>query len=170
MFLELIAAFAASFAAAGLVMLLNLMTVGRLPKWLMPAAAGAALFGYAVWSEYSWYDRVAGELPRGVDVTFVNEARVMWKPWTFAAPYVNRFVALDTLSIRTNAAVPHQRVMDVYFYGRWSRRTGIEIVVDCAAGAVAPLPSATLDDNGAATDAAWAPPLDGDSTLEVACA
>ncbi|MEM1429057.1 MAG: hypothetical protein AAGG09_06340 [Pseudomonadota bacterium] len=170
MFLELIAAFAAAFAAAGIMMVVNMTTGGRLPKWAMPVAAGAALLGYAIWSEYSWYDRVAGELPEGVDVTFVSEHSAPWKPWTYLVPYVNRFAALDTLSIRTNDAVPHQRVSDVYFYGRWSRRVGLEVVVDCSEGLIAPLPSATLNESGAATDAAWARPADGDRTVEAACA
>lgn len=169
MFLELIAAFAAAFAAAGVVLILNLVTGGRLPRWAMPMAAGGALIGYAIWSEYSWFDRMAGELPAGVEVTFTNEAQAIWRPWTFAAPFVNRFVALDTASIRTNAAVSHQRIADMYFYGRWSPRTGIEVVIDCREGVLAPLPSAELDANGEATRAAWVTPLPGDTTLEAAC-
>ncbi len=169
MFIELIAAFAAAFAAAGVIMLVNMMTGGRLPKWSMPAAAGAALLGYAVWSEYSWFDRVASELPDGVSVTFSNQASAIWKPWTFLVPYVDRFVAVDALSIRTNDAVPHQRLIDVYFYGRWSRRTGVEVIVDCTEGVMAPLPSAELDESGAAVRAAWVSPVEGDSTVEAAC-
>jgi len=170
MFLELIAAFAAAFAAAGVAILVNFLTGGRLPKWVTPVAAGAALMGYAVWSEYSWYERTAGILPEGVDVTFVNVSRAAYKPWTYAVPYVNRFAALDTLSVRTNEAVPHQRIADLYFYGRWSRRVGLEVVVDCSDGLLAPLASATLNETGEATDAAWARPAEGDRTVEAACA
>jgi hypothetical protein len=57
MFLELIAAFAAAFVAAGIVLAVNMATGGRLPRWAMPVAAGAAMLGYAVWSEYSWFAR-----------------------------------------------------------------------------------------------------------------
>ena len=170
MFLELIAAFAAAFAAAGVAMLVNVLTGGRLPKWAMPVAAGAALLGFAIWSEYSWYDRTAGALPEGVDVTFANVSTVAWKPWTHAVPYVNRFVALDTLSIRKNEAVPHQRLADIYFYERWAPRVALEMVVDCSEDRVAPLASATLSDSGEATDAAWARPAEGDRTVEAACA
>jgi len=169
MFLELIAAFAAAFAAAGLVLGLNLLTGGRLPRWAMPLAAGAALLGYAIWSEYSWFGRVAGSLPEGVEVTFTNHAEAIWRPWTFAAPFVDRFVALDTTSIRTNPEVSHQRVADLYFFGRWAARRGVEVVIDCREGVVAPLPSAELDAAGEATRAAWVSPLPGDTTLEKAC-
>lgn len=170
MYIELIAAIASAFAAAGLVLVVNRATGGRLPGWSMPAAAGAALLGYAIWSEYSWFDRVASELPDGVDVTFSNQASAVWKPWTFVVPYVDRFVAVDGLSIRTNDAVPHQRLVDVYFYGRWSRRTGVEVIVDCTERVMAPLPSAELDATGAAVRAAWVSPVEGDTTVESACA
>jgi hypothetical protein len=112
---------------------------------------------------------VSGALPQGVEVTYTNQAQAVWRPWTFVAPFVDRFAALDTTSIRTNAAVPHQRLADLYFYGRWARRRGVEIVIDCRAGVVAPLPSAELDAAGQAVRAAWATPLPDDSTLELAC-
>ena len=169
MFLELIAAFAAAFAAAGIMLGLNMLTGGRLPKWSLPVAAGAAMLGYAVWSEYTWFARTAGDLPEGVEVTFANESRAAWRPWTYAAPMVNRFIAADTGSIRTNAAVPDQRILDLYFFGRWSPRNLVEVVVDCETGRLAPLVSAELDASGAATEAAWATPPRGDTTLEMAC-
>ena len=40
MFWELIATLMAGFAAAGVVLLLNKILRGRLPKWAMPIAAG----------------------------------------------------------------------------------------------------------------------------------
>lgn len=170
MFLELIAAFASAFAAAGVVMVINVATKGRLlPKWATPVAAGAAMLAYGIWSEYSWYSRASHELPEGVYVTFANENSSMWKPWTYVLPYVDRFVAVDTLSIRTNAEVPHQRLADAYFYGRWSPRRGLTLVVDCAEQKIAPLPSATLGETGEVIDAAWTRPVDGDTTVEAAC-
>lgn len=170
MFFELIAAFFSAFAAAGLVLVVNLISGGRLPKWAMPVAAGAALLGYAIWSEYSWFDRTTAELPEGVEVTFTHQSRAFWRPWTLAAPFTDRFIALDTASIRTNDAVPHQRIADLYFFGRWSPRRGLEVVVDCREGRFAPLPSAELSETGEATDAAWATPAPGDTTLDTACA
>ncbi|MEL6207943.1 MAG: hypothetical protein AAFR47_21935 [Pseudomonadota bacterium] len=169
MFFELIAAIAAAFAGAGLVLLLNMLTRGALPKWAMPVAAGAAMLGYAVWSEYTWYARTAGDLPAGVEVTTANEVTAFWRPWTYMAPLVDRFAALDTASIQTNDAVPDQRIADLYFFGRWSPQRALPVVIDCSRGLVAPLPSATLDEAGAATDAAWGAPADGDATLDLAC-
>jgi hypothetical protein len=58
----------------------------------------------------------------------------------------------------------------MYFYGRWSPRRGVEMVIDCREGVMAPLPSAELDEAGVAGRAAWVAPLPGDDTLETACA
>ena len=60
MFWELIAVFVAGFAGAGAVMLLNRVTGGRLPRWLMPLGAGAAMLVATISSEYGWYGRDQG--------------------------------------------------------------------------------------------------------------
>ncbi|MEP0154063.1 MAG: hypothetical protein ABJE81_05245, partial [Pseudophaeobacter sp.] len=57
MFLELIAVIFAGIAVAGVVMLVNNVTGARLPRWLAPVAAGLAMIGVTVTSEYSWYSR-----------------------------------------------------------------------------------------------------------------
>ena len=78
MFLELIATFAAGAGAAGLVLVLNLMTGGRLPRWAMPVAAGLAMLGVAISNEASWGARTAQGLPEGLVVVdeWVVELRV----------------------------------------------------------------------------------------------
>lgn len=73
MFLELIATFIAGFAAAGVMMLVNRMSGGRLPRWLVPVVAGLAMIGTTIASEYNWFDRTRGTLPNGFEVvTFVE--------------------------------------------------------------------------------------------------
>jgi hypothetical protein len=170
MFFELIAAFCAAVAGAGLALIANWLSGGRLPRWAMPVAAGAAMLGYAVWSEYSWYERTRASLPEGFEVAAVNEVRAMWRPWTYAAPIVDRFAALDTAAVRRNEAVPDQRLTEMYFFGRWSPRRSVAVVVDCAGGRVAPLPTAELDASGAVSAAAWDELSDGDAALRAICA
>ena len=68
MFLELIATFFAGVGAAGLVLLINMITRGRLPKWSMPVAAGLAMIALTVSNEYTWGTRTAEGLPTGVEV------------------------------------------------------------------------------------------------------
>ena len=170
MFLELIAAFAAAFAAGGLVLGINLLTGGRLPRWAMPVAAGAALLGYAVWSEYTWFDRTVATLPEGVEVGTVNRAQALWRPWTLVAPFVDRFAAIDTTSIRSNDAAPDMRIADVYFFGRWSPRRRLDVVFDCAHARMAPLPSVTFAEDGTVRQAAWETVGEDDDALDKACA
>ena len=43
MFFELVATFAAGISAAGLALIANHLTGGRLPRWFLPLAAGGAM-------------------------------------------------------------------------------------------------------------------------------
>lgn len=135
MFLELIAVFIAGFAAAGLVMLLNRLTGNRLPKWLTPVLAGAAMLLATISSEYSWFDRTRTGLPEGLEVIQIAESRAAYRPWTYLAPFVNRFIALDTSTIQTNAAQTNRKIAELYFYGRWTPVQSAQVMIDCASGA-----------------------------------
>ena len=55
MFLELLAVIIAGFAGAGVMMLVAKLAGNRLPRWLVPVAAGAAMLGTTISSEYSWF-------------------------------------------------------------------------------------------------------------------
>ena len=66
MFVELIATIFAGIACAGIAMLLNRLTGRRLPKWIIPIAAGAGMLGMTVSNEYTWYSRTAETLPEGL--------------------------------------------------------------------------------------------------------
>ncbi|MYF88370.1 MAG: hypothetical protein F4186_02705, partial [Boseongicola sp. SB0676_bin_33] len=86
MLLELMAAFAAGLGAAGLVLMANFMTGGRLPRWSMPVAAGGAMIGMAISSEMTWAARTADGLPEGVAVAETVSASVWYRPWTYVWP------------------------------------------------------------------------------------
>ncbi len=68
MFLELIATIFAGIACAGVAMLLNLATGRRLPRWILPIAAGAGMIAMTISNEYTWFDRTAERLPDGVEI------------------------------------------------------------------------------------------------------
>jgi hypothetical protein len=156
MFLELIAVIFAGIAAAGVVMLLGLITGGRLPKWLAPVAAGVAMLGVTVSNEYTWFGRTSAQLPGGVVVIETVEERTFYRPWTYVVPYVRRFVALDEASLRRNPQVQDQRMADLYLFGRWAAVHRMPVLVDCAAGRLAQLADgASFGVDGTVTDAAW---------------
>ena len=131
MFFELIAVFVAGFAGAGAFMLLNRILGGRLPRWLVPVAAGAAMIATTISSEYGWYGRTAEALPEGFTVASVHKARAFYRPWTYAAPMVDRFIAVDHGARRANAETEGLYIADLYFFARWQPVQSVEMMVDC---------------------------------------
>ncbi len=131
MFMELLASFAAGIGAAGLVLLLNLITGGRLPKWAMPVGAGLAMIGFAIWSEYSWAERTISALPDGVEVIETVEESRFWKPWTYFEPQTTRVLAADIAGIRENDSVQGARLVDLYLFERWQAPGKVMELVRC---------------------------------------
>lgn len=156
MFLELIATFVVGFGAAGAVLILNRITGRRLPRVLLPIAAGGAMIAFTIWSEYNWYPRTVSQLPEGVVVISAHENTAMYRPWTYVAPYVDRFSAIDTVRIRRNPKIPDQVIAPVLFMGRWAPGSEIPVLVDCAESRRADLADGIeFDEDGAVTGADW---------------
>ncbi|SHK55700.1 hypothetical protein SAMN05444000_1395 [Shimia gijangensis] len=170
MFLELIATLFAGVAAAGVVLLLNKVLKGRLPKWFMPVAAGAAMLVATISSEYGWYPRTKNTLPEGMEIVQSVDSKALYRPWTYLRPFTERFVAVDTVSINTHDAQPDMRLADVYFFGRWSPVNKLAVLTDCANGRRAALIDAvTFHDDGTVTGADWVEPESGDPILTSIC-
>ncbi|MFY0680157.1 MAG: hypothetical protein JXR13_06235 [Thalassovita sp.] len=170
MFLELIATFIAGIAAAGLMMLLNKGLGGRLPRWLVPVAAGAAMIAATISNEYSWFGRTSAALPPEVQIAQTVESQTFYRPWTYVSPFVERFMAVDTTSRRTNANVPDQHMVDLLFFGRWSAVQVLPVLVDCATLLQAPLDDSTVfDDDGAVRSANWAPLAKDHGVVRIVC-
>ena len=134
MFLELLATFVAGIAGAGLMLLLNRLLGGRLPRWMIPVAAGTAMLGMAISSEYGWYARTAQAMPPQFEVAETVVSKAVWRPWTYLAPFVERFVVVDRNSVISNAQRPEERMAMLVFYGRWSPVKQLQLQVNCATG------------------------------------
>ena len=170
MFLELIATVFAGLAVAGVVMLLNTATGRRLPKWVVPVAAGLGMIGTTIANEYSWYGRTSANLPEGMEIAQTVENQSFYRPWTYARPYVERFVAVDAASLRENPALPGQRMVDVYTFGRWSPVNKLPILLDCSEGRRASLvDGAEFGADGQVTNAAWVSVPADDPLLQTGC-
>ncbi len=171
MFIELIATIFAGIACAG-VMLLLTRTVGRrLPKWLVPVAAGAGMLVMIISNEYTWFSRTVEQLPDGIDVAMTVEEQSWLRPWTQVWPYTKRFVAVDTGTARTNENLPGQRIADLYFFGRWSPVNQTPMLFDCAVAQSALLiDGATFATDGSITDADWQTMPVDDPILKMVCA
>ncbi|ABV95291.1 hypothetical protein Dshi_3558 [Dinoroseobacter shibae DFL 12 = DSM 16493] len=170
MFLELIATFAIGFLAAGLVLLANLLTGRRLSRAFVPLAAGAAMIGFTIWSEYSWYPRTKAQLPEGVLIVSTNESQALYRPWTYAAPFVDKFAAVDLARVLRNEKLPDQILVPMLFMGRWAPGAEIPVVVDCGGSRRAKLADDTeFDDKGAVLNADWVSVEADDPLLEAVC-
>ncbi|MBO9479729.1 hypothetical protein J7382_19475 [Shimia sp. R11_0] len=170
MFIELLGVIFAGVAGAGLMMVILRVTGNRLPRWLTPVAAGAAMIAATISSEYSWYSRTTATLPEGLEVVETVETSAAWRPWTYLAPLTERFVALDIASLQTNSAQPDMRLAQVYFYGRWSPLHRLNVAADCAKGQRAALVDAiTFEADGTIAGAQWVSPDADDALLTALC-
>lgn len=171
MWIELVAAVALGAAAAGVVMLLNRLVGGRLPRWATPAATGLAMIGYAVQSEYAWYPRTVAGLPEGVEVLTAVESDALWKPWTYAAPQVLRFAAVDAAGARTNPAAPGMVLAEVYVFERFAPTARAPVLVDCAERRQADVADGVpFDADGVPRPERWSPLPEGAPLLAALCA
>lgn len=166
MFFELVATFAAGIAAAGLALIAGHLTRGRLPRWLTPVAAGVAMLGYAVWSEYTWADRTLDGLPDGVEVLRTVEETRFWKPWTYVVPQTTRIMVLDRNGIQTREDTQGILLADVYLFARWTPPAKRPQLVDCADGERADVSTAALADPDKAK---WKSMEGNDPLMEALC-
>lgn len=166
MFLELIAMIVAGIGAAGLVLLLNRGTGGRLPRWLAPVAAGAAMLAATIWSEYDWASRTVAGLPEGLTVVETVEESDWYRPWTYVAPVTTRFAALNAAGVQTRPDAPGVKLVEAYFFGRWRPVDRAALLIRCAPAAQAPVTEAALADPASA---AWRPASAGDPLVAAAC-
>lgn len=170
MFFEVIATLIAGVAGAGAVMLVNKITGGRLPKWVMPMAAAAAMVAITINNEYGWFSRTIASYPAELEVVDRTENRTWFRPWTYAKPYVERFVAVDQGSIATHPDHEGLRMADVYLVGRWAPVHRVPILVDCEGGRRAALTDDIgFDPDGTVTGVIWDPTPNGDAIVATLC-
>lgn len=154
--IELIAAFVAAVACAGVAMLARKLSRGRLPKWITPAAAGAGMIGFAVWSEYDWYDRLASDLPEGVAVVWKDDSPSPLRPWTMLFPLTTSFTAMDTRRLAPHPDNGSLVLAPIFAFARWQGVKEGFMVVDCAARRTALLTEGVrIDETGSLTGANW---------------
>lgn len=170
MFVELIATFVAGLAGAGLVMLINRVTGGRLPRWLTPVAAGAAMIATTIANEYSWFPRTRDTLPAGFVVAQTVESQAFYRPWTYVWPYVERFAAVDEAGVRTHPDQIGMRLAELYFFGRWSPVNKMPVAVDCVGKRRAALTDdVTFEDGGSIAGIDWVNATEADPVVSSVC-
>ncbi|WP_428646012.1 hypothetical protein [Roseibium sp.] len=170
MFWELIATLVAGVAAAGLVMLVNRIAGGRLPRWFAPVAAGAVMIATTIFNEYDWYARTSGALPETLVVAQTVEGRAIYRPWTYLWPIVERFAAVDMASARQHPGQPGLKLVDVYFFGRWSPASDVSVLADCPGLRRAVLAEGvSFESDGQIKGVEWVKVADGDPLVGTIC-
>lgn len=170
MLFDLIAAICAGVALAGVAMTLRTLSRGSLPRWLVPAMAGAGMLAYAIWSEYSWFDRTTATLPAGVAVISAPAETMFYRPWSYVRPLHLRFLAVDVARMAPARGNPAIRRVGVLMMARWKPPVQVAVAVDCAGGRLADLTrGAALAADGTLTGTDWQKARADDELMEVAC-
>lgn len=144
--------------------------VGRDVRWLIPASAGAAMLGFTMWNDYTWFSRTAGALPDSFVVTSRVESSQAIQPWTLVAPMVSRFAAVDPTTARRHPAHPAMAMVDLFLLERYAPTRVSTQMVDCAAGRRADVPAtADFDDDGLPVGLAWLALGEGDPLIAAVC-
>ncbi|MDO4427201.1 MAG: hypothetical protein Q4B88_03640 [Moraxella sp.] len=128
---EFIAVFAAGFAAAGIALSLRLI-IKRLPRWIVPVFAGLGMLGFAVYSEYHWFEHTASRLPAGTVVVATVPHTAFYKPWSYVRPQILQFVALDKNSVKPLDTQKKQVML--YFFERRMKAHPWAVIIDCQTG------------------------------------
>lgn len=170
MFLELIATFAIGFAVAGVILLVNRLSGSRLPGWFLPVGAGIGMLCFIIFNEYTWFQRTSAALPTGIEVAYTVEEKAAYRPWTYLWPYVDRFIAVDGISLKRNEKFPDQRIVDLLIYGRWAPVNRVRAVFDCTAGRRADLTEGVeFAEDGSLKNAYWHKTGLKDPVTQAAC-
>lgn len=170
MVMDLLATFAAGAGLAGVALMLRRLGGKRMPKWIVPAGAGAGMLLFSIWNEYSWNDRVIGVLPSEVVIVSSPEDRVAYRPWTYLFPVSTRFMAVDRTVMVRSADNPAIRRADVVVVQRWHNTQRVPFAFDCAGGRRAGLEGgAELAPDGSLTGTQWVPVGEADELLRAAC-
>lgn len=98
---HLIAAIFAGLGAAGVGLILRLLSGKRLPRWIVPALGGLGIIGYQIHYEYTWYDYKQAQLPASAQVVSTETDQMAWRPWTYAVPLITAFNVVDQSNLVT---------------------------------------------------------------------
>ncbi|OYW56552.1 MAG: hypothetical protein B7Z10_00665 [Rhodobacterales bacterium 32-66-7] len=157
-------------ATAGLLVWVLLRWMPSLPRWLVPVSAGVALIAYTVWSEYDWYPRLSRQLPPEIEVVATLETASPFRPWTYLAPSITSFVALDHRKTLSHPQKADLRMVTLYSFARSGGMTEGLMAVDCAANRYAMIVAGSeITEAGDLTGAEWQPAKAEDRFQQAAC-
>ncbi|MEM1288588.1 MAG: hypothetical protein AAGH60_09585 [Pseudomonadota bacterium] len=134
MLLGYVGAVVAGLTLAGIVLAVSKTFKLSPPKWIYPATVGLGMIGLTIYLEYTWFPRTQSELPDEVVVVETFRTQKFYQPWTYLIPQVDRFVAVDTASVRRNEDVEGVVLVDTFLMERTLSALLATQFVDCNQG------------------------------------
>lgn len=158
MIFHLVSVFVAAIAAAGCVVLVYRLIGRKPPKYMLPAAAAAAMFFVNIYAEYNWFYTTRDGLPENIKVVQTFDKSVPWSPWTYLWPRIERFTAVDVASVKTNPSHPGYVVAETHLVQKGKETLTILHLFDCGQGRIAAVsPNTEFDETGLPKEDNWEP-------------
>lgn len=137
---EFIATLSAGIGTAGIALLLRRL-FKRLPRELVPAAAGLGMLLFQIHSEYTWFAHTRALLPESARVVAAIPETAFYKPWAYVQAPVLKFAAIDSAKTAVFPGQAHWRQTNLYFFERRMSAQTWPILIDCQTGLQANLPA-----------------------------
>ena len=166
----LLTAFVAGFAGAGIGLGLRKISGDRLPKGVIPVAAGIAMLVATVGTEYGWYPNVVRTMAPDLVIVSQREQQAWYQPWTFVRPWVRGFIGYSPAETVETAPGAGIYVVQLRRQERWQPQMVLPALVDCEGGRRAEiLPQTEFTEEGEATGATWREVDADDPILSAVC-
>src|SRR5690625_5627688 len=97
---NLIGVLISGLSMGGIAALLVKISRKRLPRWIIPIAAGLGMFGYLMYYDFAWYGWKQSQLPDGVTILQEHRNRPSSRPSRPVPPAAHPFPLTDAHSPR----------------------------------------------------------------------
>ena len=161
-----IGAISTAILAACVAFIINRLT-GVNARWLIPVSAGAAMLGFTIWFDYTWFARTAETLPPSMMVTDSFTSTRGLQPWTLLVAPVVRFRAVDLETVSSRVDQDHVRRAQVALFDRFNATFVIWQFFDCASARRAD--AVMMGEDGLPPSAAWSHVSPDDPLLGAVC-
>jgi hypothetical protein len=121
---------------AGLVMFALVQLISRyakpLPFFVTPVAVLIGIMGHSMYQQYSWFAHAQRALPPHLVVAETFPSQSLFAPWSFVAPRVLRFAAIDPSAVQTPSDKPNLRLVESHLRARYQQPLKALVLVDCS--------------------------------------
>lgn len=170
MFWVLLTVFIAGIAGAGIGLGLRKLSRDRLPRGVIPVAAGIAMIAATIGTEYGWYPNVVRTMPADLVVISQREQQAWYQPWTFVRPWVRGFISYSPSEMAETAEGSDVYVVQIRQQERWQPQIVRPILVDCNETRRAEIrPETEFSPDGEPTNVAWLDVSSDDPILSAVC-